>query len=92
MNLSILRNSFLASNLLAVGAAAQEGSDLVVVTEKRDVKFVSALLEDKAEVPIAAAFEELRSELADTQPAVNAATTNAGKIGITVTRLLKDKV
>ena len=55
----------------AIGAPAQQRPDLVVIAKERNVKLGAAVLKDKSEIAIAAAFEELISQLADTKTAVN---------------------
>jgi hypothetical protein len=59
------------SNRLLVAAPAKEGPDFVVVTEERNEKFCSAVLEDESEIAVAAAFEKLASQLADTKAAMH---------------------
>lgn len=53
-----------------VGATPQ-GRDLVVVAEKRYEQFSPTVLKDESEVAVAATFEELASQLSDTEPAVH---------------------
>jgi len=42
-----------------------------VVAEERDEKLGASILKDKSEIAVAAAFEELASQLADTKTAVH---------------------
>ena len=44
---------------------------LAVVAEERHEKFRSSVLKDKSEIAVAAAFEELASQLADTKAAMH---------------------
>lgn len=55
----------------AIRAAAQEGSDLVMVAEKGNKKLVTSVLENESEIAVAAAFKQLAAQLADAETAMD---------------------
>ena len=56
---------------LTIAASAQKISDLIVVAQERDEKLGSSVLEDKAQVAVAATFKKFVAQLADPKAAVH---------------------
>lgn len=59
------------SKPLAIAAPPQESLDLVMVAKERDEKLRAAVLKDKPQIAIAAAFKKLRPQFADTEATVH---------------------